>query len=162
MSVTKGVTDMNDRITNKTIADKVKIGDIMALTHYVVVKNITPNKELLVNDLYNIGSDILIRGKEIIEQAASADQFAEIIKVNKTQAAELLVHSNNRPLTVVFTKSDNTERKLRGRLIKAESLLGRSLMEDLDLPKNKDNRTRLVDHRTIKELIVDGVKYIVK
>ena len=40
-------------------------------------------------------------------------------------------------------------------------LLGRSLCEDLDLPEGR-NRLREVDHRTIKYLIVDGVKYVVK
>jgi len=39
--------------------------------------------------------------------------------------------------------------------------LGRSMVEDLE-SSDKKNRMRQVDHRTIKWLIVDGVKYVVK
>lgn len=158
----QGVTDMNDRKTHTIDASKVKSGDIMALVYYVKVKNVRAGlNELIVSDLHNEGPEILVRGKELIEQSFSSDQYAETIKVSKTQAAEILIHSNNRPLTVTFIKSDNTERTLRGKLIKPEPLLGRSMVEDLELPVSEKNRTRLVDHRTIKELIVDGVKYIV-
>ena len=50
---------------------------------------------------------------------------------------------------------------MRGRLITPEPLLGRSMVEDLDLAVT-EHRQRLVDHRTIKFLIIEGVKYIVK
>jgi hypothetical protein len=153
---------MNERNTHKIASSKVKVGDLMALVYYVKVKGIVGGgQELLVNDVDNVGPDILVRGKELIEQALSSDQFAETVKISKTQAAEILVHSNNRPITVNFIKADGSDRILRGRLIKPEPLLGRSMMEDLDLPSVEKNRTRLVDHRTIKELIVDGVKYTV-
>lgn len=154
---------MYDRITHKTDVSKVKAGDIMALVHYVRVKSTSINgQEMIVSDLDNTGPDILVRGKELIEQSLSGDQYAETIKITKTQAAEILVHSSNRPLTVIFVKSDGTVRTIKGRLIKPEPLLGRSMVEDLDLPISEKHRARLVDHRTIKELIVDGVKYIVK
>jgi hypothetical protein len=153
---------MNDRITHKIDASKVQTGDLMALVYYVKVKGVTgKGSELLVADVDNAGPDILVRGKELIEQALSGNQFSESVKISKTQAAEILVHSSNRPLTVTFVKADGSDRTLRGRLIKPEPLLGRSMMEDLDLSHSEKNRTRLVDHRTIKELIVDGVKYTV-
>ena len=153
---------MNERIIHKIEASKVKTGDLMALVYYVRVKEIIGRgNELIVSDLDNQGPDILVRGKELIEQALSGDQFSETVKISKTQAAEILVHSNNRPLTVTFVKADNSERILKGRLIKPEPLLGRSMMEDLELSPTEKNRTRLVDHRTIKELIVDGVRYVV-
>ena len=58
-------------------------------------------------------------------------------------------------------KQDGTERTLRGKLVKPEPLLGRSMVEDLD-SDDKKNRLRQVDHRTINWLVVDGVKYTVK
>jgi hypothetical protein len=80
--------------------------------------------------------------------------------VTMTRAAEILITSFNRPLTVRFVKKQGGERVLRGRLLRPEPLLGRSYVEDLDA--KGDSRIRLVDHRTIKCLIVDGVKYTVK
>ncbi len=152
---------MEERKTHKLIASEVKANDLMAVVYYVKVKSVEENGErLTVKDLDNGHADILITGKDLVESALSADQFHEEIKVSKTYAAEVLVHSANRPLTVCFEKQDGTERILKGRLIKPEPLLGRSKVEDLETLD--PNRTRLVDHRTLKYLIVDGIKYTVK
>lgn len=151
-----------ERKVNKIESPKVKVGDMMALVYYVKVKSVNKNDELMVEDLDNGGTEIQVRGKELIENSFSADQFAEEEKVSKTQAAELLVSSPNRPLSVSFMKADGSERTIRGRLVKPEPLLGRSMVEDLELPVTEKNRLRQVDHRTINWLIVDGVKYIVK
>lgn len=150
---------MIERKKNKIDINKTKPNDLMAIVHYVKVKTSSPNEEkLIVNDLDD-NSEFMITGKELIENSLSADQYKEEIKVNKTQAAELLVNSHNRPLTVAFLKTDDSERVLRGRLVQPEPLLGRSMVEDLDV---KGSRLRQVDHRTIIYLIVDGVKYVVK
>lgn len=152
---------MFDRKKNKIQCDTIKTGDLMAITYYVRVQAATNHGEhLQVVDLDHSKCGIEVRGAQIIENALSADQFYDTEKVNKTTAAELLLGSVNRPFTVCFEKSDGTDRTLRGRLIKPEPLLGRSMVEDLD--SKDDNRLRQVDHRTIKFLIVDGVKYIVK
>lgn len=154
---------MSDRKTHKVESSKVKSGDLMALVYYVKVKSVDQGgNELIVEDLYHGGSDIQLRGKELIENSFSADQYSEEEKVTKTHAAEILVHSSNRPLTVSFMKVDGSERILKGRLVKPEPLLGRSMVEDLELPLTDKNRMRQVDHRTINWLIVDGVKYTVK
>lgn len=141
---------------------KVKVGDLMAFMYYTTVKTVLNNGEaLLVTDLDDENlRQISVQGKELVEKSFSADQYSEEVKENKTRVAEILVHSANRPLTVCFDKSDGEERTLRGRLVKPEPLLGRSMVEDLDV-KGK-NRLRQVDHRTLKWLIVDNVKYIVK
>lgn len=107
------------------------------------------------------GSKFDIIGKDLHDKLLSADQFSEEKKVSKTEAAELLVSSYNVPFTVVFTKADKTDRTLRGRLVSPEPLLGRSHVEDLDVEDPK-KRLRLVDHREIKSLVVNGVKYVVK
>ncbi len=150
-----------ERKTHKVDPAKVKKGDLMAFTYYVKIKSSNRNgEELLVEDLDNGLSEIRVQGKDLVVSSHSADQFAEEEKVTKTRAAEILINSPNRPLTVCFLKADGTERVLRGRLIAPEPLLGRSMVEDLEtLDKN---RLRQVDHRTIKFLVVDQVKYIVK
>jgi hypothetical protein len=113
--------------------------------------------------------DINVNGRSLIENAFSADQYEEERRVTMTRAAEVLVASHNRPLTVCFVKqgSKKTGEGARRRARAArppgrsERLLGRSLCEDLDLPEGQ-SRLREVDHRTIKYLIVDGIRYVVK
>ncbi len=152
------------RKTNKTEPTKVKKDDLIALTYYVKVENVMQNGERLsVRDVVGDTGVIDVNGKNLIANALSADQSAETVKVTKTQLAQLLIDSTNRPFTVVFEKQDGTSRTLRGRLISHEALLGRSMCEDLDLKADeKGGRVRLVDHRTLKSLTVDGVLYEVK
>jgi hypothetical protein len=152
---------MTDRDKHDVKTVLVKEGDLMAFMYWVKVKKITNNGESLqVANLDDNESLITINGKELIEKSMSADQHQDIQKVTKTKAAELLVNSTNRPFTVSFLKTDGKERVIRGRLVKPEPLLGRSMVEDMEL--KGVNRLRQVDHRTIKYLIVDGVKYTVK
>jgi hypothetical protein len=100
-----------------------------------------------------------VHGKELIESAFSADQYSAEEKVTKTRAAEILSTAYNRPFTVCFEKQDGKERVLRGRLVEPEPLLGRSHVEDLDVVEG--HKLRLVDHRTIRYIIVNGTKYTV-
>lgn len=152
---------MSDRKTHPVDPTKVKSGDLMAFTYYTRIKSTGNRGEMLVvEDLHSNMSQITITGKELVERSASADQYHEEEKVTKTHAAEILINSPNRPLTVCFDKADGSERILRGKLIKPEPLMGRSMCEDLETTDK--NRARLVDHRTIHWIIVDGVKYVVK
>lgn len=154
-------TIMTDRKNHKVEPEKIKLNDLMTFTYYTKVISTSNNgEEIQVLDLDDNHRNISIRGRDLIANAHSADQFQEEEKVSKTRAAELLVGSTSRPFTVCFTKSDGEERVLRGRLVRPEPLLGRSMVEDLDAPGQ--DRLRQVDHRTIQFLIVDGVKYIVK
>jgi hypothetical protein len=140
---------------------KVNEGDLMAFIYWTKVKSTSSNGSALgVANLDDDEGIIRINGKELIEKSFSADQYHEEEKVGKTRAAEILLHSVNRPFTVCFLKTNGSERVLRGRLVKPEPLLGRSMVEDLD--QKGVNRLRQVDHRTIKYLIVDGTKYVVK
>lgn len=146
---------------NKITANKIEPNDIMAIVHYVKVTSVKADKfEFFASDVDNPANSMKIQGQDIIEAAFSADRFMEEQKVSKTAAAEFLVNSPNRPFTVNFTKTDGSERTLRGRLICPEPLLGRSMVEDLD--DTSGHNLRQVDHRTINWLIVEGTKYIVK
>ena len=155
----------SDRPFHKTASTQVRKGHVMAIVHYVRVEDIqnaaSDSAAMNVSALDENGAGkFRVEGRVLIENALSADQFAEEITVTKTKAAEILVSSTNRPLSVCFEKQDGEERTLRGRLVKPEPLLGRSMCEDLDIASGY--RLRLVDHRTIKWIIVDGVKYTVK
>ncbi len=153
---------MEDRKLNKVLPSKVAVDDLMAFVNYVKVNQVLANgEELIVTDLDHNTRKIKIAGKDLVENSLSADQFTETEKVTKTEAAEILISLHNRPFTVSFDKADGKERKLRGRLIKHEALLGRSMVEDLDEGAGK-NRVRQVDHRTINFIICEGVKYLVK
>jgi hypothetical protein len=152
---------MNDRKKNRVNPAEVRLGDLMAFTYYARVEQVgVGGTKLVVSDLDSGIQNITVDGKELVEHALSADYFGEVEKVTKTKAAEMLVSSYGRPFTVCFEKTDGEDRTLRGRLVAPEPLLGRSQVEDLEQPLK--SRTRLVDHRTIHWLVVDGVKYVVK
>ena len=149
------------RKVNKLTPAKVKRGDLMAIVYFVKVDGIPdPGEHLVVSDLDQDQGAINVRGNSLIRNSFSADQFEEVVKANQTEVLQVLVKAYNRPFTVVFDKEDGEERTLRGRLLSTDDLRGRSQVEDLDQPAGK--RFRLVDHRTVKSLIVDGIKYEVK
>ncbi|CAN5907407.1 hypothetical protein BH23PLA1_BH23PLA1_37940 [soil metagenome] len=146
------------RTVHATQPADVRVGHILAFTSYVVVAAVhAEGRELVVRDLDGDHSEIRIKGASLIERAASADQHHKVERVSRTRAAEVLIGSAQRPLTVAFVKQDGQERILRGRLVRPEPLLGRSLVEALD--EAESDRLRLVDHRTLAWLIVDGIKY---
>ena len=135
-----------------------KVGSIVCITKYAKVKSSNGNS-LTVTDLHD-GGDFQIIGKELQEACMSADKYDETKKMTKTELAEVLATSYGKPFSVVFDKADGSERTLRGRLLSSESYLGRSSVEDLDVAG--DNKLRLVDHRTLKSIIVDNIKYTLK
>lgn len=151
---------MVERTVHKVDPVKVKVGDYMAFTYWVKVKEVRSGDCLIVSNLDGESGDMAIRGQPLIVSSSSAEQYSEEVKVSKTAAAEILINSFNRPLTVSFQKADGQERVMKCRMIKHESLLGRSTVEDLEKPP-KEN-VRLVDHRTLNYVVVDGVKYSVK
>lgn len=147
----------------KLDCSKIKTGELIAMVNWVRVTKVDKKGTvILVADQDHAAlNNIEVKGKELVEACFSAAQFTKEEKVTMTRAAEILISAYNRPISVCFTKQDGTERVLEGRLICPEPLLGRSKMEDLSLPAT-EHRMRLVDHRTVKWLIVDGIKYTVK
>jgi hypothetical protein len=145
--------------TQNVKPNDIKTDELMAFIMYGKVKqNNRGNRIRLAN--VDDGTEFFAEGRELIEKSFSADQYNDTVKLGKQALAEKLIHAYNRPLTVCFTKTDGTDRVLRGRLIEPEPLLGRSMVEDLDL--DGSNKLRLVDHRTIKYLVIDGVKFVAK
>lgn len=137
---------------------KIKPQDVISLTKYAVV-NAVGGHMLKAVDLHD-GKAFEIHGKDLQDACLSADFFDDITPVTKTELAEILVKSYGKPFTVVYDTTTKKDRKLRGRLLSSESILGRSTVEDLDKPDG--DRVRLVDHRTLKSIIVDNVKFTLK
>jgi glycerate kinase len=103
-----------------------------------------------------------VRGKELIENTmASASQFETEQTVTKTLAAEKLINAGDVAFTVNFDKQDGANRTMVARLTDTENYMGRSNVVDLE-HSGAGSPNRQVDHRTIKFLILRGVKYNVK
>lgn len=150
---------MSERTIHKVNPVQIKGDDLMAFITYGKVKAVDADGlRLIVTDIF--GKEISIKGKDLIENSFSADQYQEEQKIGKTKAEEIFTTSVNKPLTVAFEKADGSKRTLRGRYI-GPGPLGRSMVEDLDIDDPKD-RVRQVDNRNISLLIVDGIKYVVK
>lgn len=146
----------------KVNPDKVQSGDLMGLVYWVKVrKNEVRNKNhaLEVADVAT-GNVFEVYGDKLIEESYSADQYNKEKKVTATELAEVFITAINKPFTVWFTKANGELRKLRGKYVSHEALMGRSHVIDLDV--DKGTPLRLVDHRNIESLIVDGVKYVLK
>jgi hypothetical protein len=139
--------------------DKVNKDDLVAFLHFGKVVEVIGPHNVVVEDV-DRGSRFKVQGDSLIKAGFSADEFTTTKRVSMTEAAQLLIDAKNRPLSVCFTKADGEKRTLRGRLVSPEPLLGRSMVEDLDI--SRGHRLRQVDHRTIEWLIVDGKKYVVK
>jgi hypothetical protein len=138
-----------------------KVEHIVARTIYARVSAIAGlgQGEMFCDDLIN-GGNFRVVGAKLIESFSSADTYESEESVTKTELAEKLVSAGPLPFTVCFLKSKGAERVLRGRLLEHESLLGRSLVHDFDVTKGPPLRE--VDHRSLKWLIVNNVKYILK
>lgn len=141
--------------------EDIKPGDLHAFVYWGIIDRKLSGESVSVKSVDKDGpGSFNVHGRSLNESSFSADQFHETRKASKTEVAEILVKSFNIPFTVCFVKQeDETERVLRGRLIAPEPLLGRSHVEDLDITDG--HRIRLVDHRSLKWLIVNGIKYVV-
>lgn len=136
-----------------------KKDDIVCVVRYAKVRSTGVGRSLDVQDLDD-KTQFSIHGTELVDSLLSADSYNETKKVSLTEMATILSQSYNVPFTVVFDKKDGETRKLRGRLIKPEPILGRCTVQDLDTTEGSP--IRLVDNRTLSELIVRGVKYTIK
>ena len=134
----------------------MKSGTIASMTDYVRINRVN-GTSINVTNLHT-GTNFDIHGQVLLDEMKSADDFKTVKKVTKTELAEVLTSAYNIALQVKFVKSNGEERVIRGRMTSSEPLMGRSYVEDLDLT-DKKNRIRLVDHRTLQYVIVDGVKY---
>lgn len=143
----------------------VKVGDFMQVVYYVKVTEKSYNGANIGVRNIDTGHDFHVNGAELVKRCKSADRFTEEVKASRTEVVKILKESYNIPFTVCFDTAPDKktgevkERVLRGRLI-GPAEFGRSNVEDIDV--TDAHSLRLVDHRTVKWLIVNGTKYVVK
>ena len=136
----------------------MKPGDVVQLVYNVHVVS-TRGDSIEVKDSEK-NMTFQITGNSLLKTLTSADEWTSHKKVTKTEMVEKFLSTHGGVFTVTFEKQDGELRKLRGYMTSSEPTMGRSYCVDLDV--DSSNRLRLVDHRTIKELIFEGVKYTVK
>lgn len=138
----------------------IKKGDLLCDLHYFTVSDINETgayfKDVSTGEEWSVPIKFV---NSAIKDAWSAESFKKEEKLCRSEVVRRLLDAGVRPFTVEFIKADGEDRKLRGTFLKGEPTLGRSIVKDLDL--SEDN-VRLVDHRTIKSLIIDNIKYIVE
>src|SRR4029077_15022994 len=97
--------DTPERLSHKVDPGRVKTGALMAFVYYARVKRANsagPSVDMVGLDRDQ--GEFTVHGQRLIANSFSADQFLEEVKVTMTRAAEVLVSSFNRPLTVCFVK----------------------------------------------------------
>lgn len=139
----------------------IKVGDIMCDLHYFKVK--TKNDQVITFEDVTTGQEWGMPTASIdenLDSVWSADAVEKDETLCRTSVINKLMEAGIRPFTVEYVKLNGDNRKIRGRFIKSEPLLGRSVVVDLDKVNGDDDTAiRQIDHRTIKSLILDGVKY---
>lgn len=138
----------------------IKKGDLLCDLHYFVVSDINDTgayfKDVSSGEEWSVPIKFL---NAAIKDAWSAENFEKEEKLCRGEVVRRLLDAGIRPFTVEYIKADGEDRKLRGTFLKGEPTLGRSIVKDLDL---QENNVRMVDHRTIKSLVIDNVKYTVE
>ena len=148
----------------------MKKDDIVLISNYSKITFVNDDSTVIhIENLYNPSQKIKIEGKDLIDKMKSADFWTDEQKLGLINIATKLVEAGDNPFTVCFLKANGDERILRGRLLETVPLLGRSTVEDFDAvietidangEVDSSDRIRQVDHRTIKWLIINKVKYI--
>jgi hypothetical protein len=177
---------VHDRTRHPLDPAKLEVGHIVRMSTYAKVVAISANGEsVTAEDLGPAGGQFTIDGDEMIKLLESADYAFSTERISKTQMARVLISTNGAPITVAFVKKDGQERVLRGHQLRHEEMFGRSLCLDLELlakfnevkakamaagkseadavaeaDAKTDGYLRLVDHRSLVSLIVDGVQYL--
>jgi len=160
--------DQPDRERLTVDCAKVKVGDVMAFVYYGRVCGVNAGQSgghRLRLDGVGPGAPrgFDVEGDLLIVNAHSADQYHKEVRAAMTRVARYILDAGIRPFTVSFTKQDGSERTMHCRLLgdDAETILGRVMVVDLDKGLTAKAEIRQVDLRTIKWLILDGVKYVV-
>ena len=135
---------------------EIKEGDLLCNLNYFTVVRVD-DKLVQFKDVSD-GQEWAIPLKHIgsITNHWSASFYNKIEAVSRTTAVHKMSLAGIRPFTVAYIKQNSEDREMRGIFIKAEPTMGRTLVKDLDA---KEDAIKSVDNRTIKYLILDGVKY---
>lgn len=177
---------------NTTDTGFLAVGDRLSRVSYMEVMAIGPNfievknqdglcwkisNAVIAAETYTAAQyseEVKCSRTELVEKLEGArDSVFTVVfnkKVNQKSMVEALSEIANNP-DEIFSLSDlkstakslmtGPERTLVGYLASTEPKMGRSTVVDLQVSTDK-HRLRLVDHRTIKELVLRNVRYVLK
>ena len=176
-------------LETRTNPNQLKTGDRLSRVSYMEIVSKSGNSFRVKNEE---GMTWTIAGSILQNEAYAADQYTEEQEVSRTEMVEALESAGDSVFTVVFDKKTSQksivealsdlnelptkktqlnklaksmmageERRLVGYLASTEPKMGRSTVVDLEVSPN-NHRLRLVDHRTVKELILRNVRYTLK
>ena len=138
----------------------IKKGDILGDLHYFTVTDISETGAFFKDVDTGEEWSVPIKYMDIaLKDAWHTENYATELKRCRSEVIRILLEAGVRPFTVEYVKANGENRKLRGIFIKGEPTMGRSIVKDLD--KTEDN-IRMVDHRTIKSLVIDNIKFTVE
>jgi hypothetical protein len=168
---------------------QLKVGDRLSRVSYMEVVGRSGSNFTVKNEE---GMEWSIAGSLLQNEAYCASQYTAEREVSRTEMIEALESAGDSVFTVVFDKKISqkdivetlqaldsvptkktdlnklaksmlagSERRMVGYLASTEPKMGRSTVVDLEVPAT-EHRLRLVDHRTVKELILRNVRYVLK
>lgn len=189
--VTKGSKKAVANIGKKLMPGEeytAEAGDWYSKVFYFNLKKIAPSCDFVdeLGEPFNIARDI------VNEEMSNATLYNEVVRVTRTEMVSVLENVGDRVFTVTFNKKlddkivkqklknidlrrisnkaymtdlaetilTGEESTITGHLYKSETIMGRSAIIDLNV--NKQPAYRQVDHRTLKELITDNKRYVLK
>lgn len=139
--------------------NSIRVGEKISYTDYMTVQAVNSRDNSIV--VKNAaGQEFTVKGRTLIQSMNSGNQYTNTERISRTEMVEKLETAGDKVFTVVFDKADGEERTLTGHLVSTEAKMGRSQVRDLNVTGS--NPLRLVDHRTLKSLILNGVKYVAK
>lgn len=138
-----------------------KEGDFVSITKYgTIAKTFKERGREVIQIKGSDGRMFDVKGDKLVEDLINGSDFDKVVNTNLTEMATILSNSNGAPFTVEFLKKDGSLRSLRGILVRPEPVLGRCIVIDVDESiETGTTQFRQVDNRTIKSLIIRGVKY---
>lgn len=167
---------------------ELRTGTWLSRTSYIRVQGVLPSSISVKSERgyeWNIGGDI------VEHECISASHFDKTVLLSRSEVVRVLQQAGQKVFTVCFAKKptaedivetldqewqgatskalrkqvaakllEGKERTLVGYLFSTEPEMGRSRVIDLEVEGG--HRERLVDHRGIRWLILERVKYAVK
>lgn len=138
-----------------TIANTVLENEASTANQYVEERKVSRTE--MISALEHAGDSVftVVFGKKVSQKDIASD-------ITSLQKDEGFVNMSKREIDAMAKKLlGGTERTLVGYLASTEPKMGRSTVVDLLISPDQ-HQLRLVDHRTITELILQNVRYILK
>lgn len=132
-----------------------KVGDIISRTVYARVADV--HRDTMNGIDLDLRESLRVTGKDFILSFSSAGEVNEEVSATQTFLAETLAAAAGHPFTVCFERKSGAERILIGCLVSHEDRMGRSMVRDFEVTEGSP--LRLVDHRTLKWIILNGTRY---